>query len=141
MFCFGSTSHSRVQENMKREFNISWALMIRHYRLVVEEHWLPVPFNIVQFLVLLPFNVLPRKCLGEKCHKTKRAIKEGVGQVVFWLVLGSTAVVAGTVLWIASALTSPFVWHKHYASVEKQMSRVAKTGENNTREEGKNVGK
>lgn len=106
---FPSTSHSNVQDNIARKFNISRALVIRHYRLVVEEHWLPAPFNLVQFVVLLPFELLPEPWRGG----AKGATKEAVGQVVFWLVLGSTGVTAGTVLWIASAVISSFVWRKH----------------------------
>ena len=124
-----STSHSKIQGNIATEFNISWALVIRHYRLVVAEHWLPVPFNMVQFLVLLPFHVLPGRFQGEKCRKVKGAIKERVGQVVFWLVMGSIAVTSGTILWAVSAVTSPFVWRKHYARAEEKISRTAKTGD------------
>ncbi|CAN0547512.1 unnamed protein product, partial [Ectocarpus sp. 12 AP-2014] len=43
-----TVSHSKVQENVQREFKVSKARMIQRYRLTVENDWLPAPFNLAQ---------------------------------------------------------------------------------------------
>ncbi|CAM9739658.1 unnamed protein product [Ectocarpus sp. 12 AP-2014] len=45
-----TVSHSKVQENVQREFKVSKARMIQRYRLTVENDWLPAPFNLAQLL-------------------------------------------------------------------------------------------
>eukprot|EP00752_Nemacystus_decipiens_P011600 g10301.t1 len=51
-----STAHATVQGKAEQEFRVSRARLIGHYRLVVDEHLLPPPFNLVQLVVSLPFS-------------------------------------------------------------------------------------
>ena len=94
-----STAHADVHNNIKREFKVSTARTIQHYRLVVELDILPAPFNVLQSIMILPFTVTGRQEY-DSCRRVKRA----VGQVVFWITLGPIAVLAGVILWMASSL-------------------------------------
>ena len=94
-----TTAHADVHSNMEREFKVSTARTVQHYRLVVELDILPAPFNALQTLVILPY-IATGKQHSNSCRQVKRA----VGHVVFWLTLGPTAVVAGAILLVASLL-------------------------------------
>ena len=94
-----STAHAGIHNNMKKEFKVSTARTIQHYRLFVELDIVPAPFNILQSILILPFTVTGRQG-NDSCRRVKRVI----GQVVFWLTLGPIAVLAGLILWVASFL-------------------------------------
>lgn len=51
-----STMHSKVQESAEREFKVSKARLIQYDRVIVHEPFIPSPFNLVQFVVSLPFK-------------------------------------------------------------------------------------
>lgn len=108
-----SISHARVQENAEREFKVSKALLIKHYRMVVDKDILPAPFNLVQLIVsglcmLLAWG-------GKTYGGTKRV----VGQVVFQLVMGPPSIACGAILWIFSVWHAPIVWRSHYHRILK----------------------
>ncbi|CAM9407917.1 unnamed protein product [Scytosiphon promiscuus] len=98
-----STSHAKVQEKGEQEFRVSRARLIDHYRLLVDKHLLPPPFNLVQLAVSIPFLLVDWSWRGSRCTRAK----EAVGRAIFWLVMGNTALVGGTALWMASALYAP----------------------------------
>lgn len=106
-----------IKEKADHEFKVSKALLIDHYRLVVDKHLLPPPFNLGQVLiVLLSFLFVQRGPLRRAaCSRGKQA----VGRLAFWLVLGPVAVVGGTLLWLLSAMRAPFVWRGHYRIISK----------------------
>ena len=105
-----STSHAKVHEKAEQEFRVTTALFIDRYRLVVDKHLLPPPFNWVQMVLSLPFYLAERSWYGSRCSRAK----EAVGRAVFWLVMGMIGVIGGTVLWVASAVYAPFAWHKRF---------------------------
>ncbi|CAM9247466.1 unnamed protein product [Scytosiphon promiscuus] len=104
-----STSHANVQEKAEQEYRVSRARLIDHYRLVVDKHLLPPPFNLVQLVVSMPFFLVDRSWRGPRCTRAK----EAVGRTVFWLVMGTAALVGGTALWMASAVYTPFTWKRY----------------------------
>lgn len=108
---------SRIKEKADKEFKVSKALLMDHYRLVVDKHLLPPPFNLGQVLIVsISFLFARRGPLRQAaCCRGKQA----VGRVAFWLVLGPVAVVGGTLLWLASAMRAPFVWRSHYRIISK----------------------
>ena len=91
------TAHADVHSNAEKEFKLSTARTIQHYRLAVELEILPAPFNLLQTLVYLPLFATGRQRSGS-C----RLVKREVGQVNFWFTLGPKAIVAGALIWIAS---------------------------------------
>lgn len=103
-----STSHAEVQENADREFRISKARMIQRYRLVVDKHIPPAPFNVPQELLVAILKLIDLPSSAIKL--VANYFFEAVGRVVCWLVLGSTAVLVGTILWIASGVYHTFAW-------------------------------
>lgn len=105
-----STSHAKIQEKAEQEFRVSRALVIDYYRLVVDKHLLPPPFNLVQMVVCLPLFLVDRSWRSTGCIRARKA----VGRMVFWLVMGTLAVVGGTLLWVVSAAYAPFKWRKYY---------------------------
>ena len=121
-----STSHSKVQDNVKVEFKVSKARIIEHYRLVVEKDLLPAPFNLVQLvadlvkLVMAPLAIL----LGFLCNvsKVERLCSElwtsarlVFGRIVFWAILGPVAVVGGALLWVVSSFPyAQYAWYTQY---------------------------
>lgn len=105
-----STSHAKVEEKAEQEFRVLRARLMDHYRLVVDEHLLPPPFNLVQGLLSLPLFLVDRSWHGVGYTRAKAI----TGRVVFWLVLGTLAVAGGTVLWLLSAVYAPFKWHRFY---------------------------
>ncbi|CAN0095471.1 unnamed protein product [Scytosiphon promiscuus] len=107
-----STSHAKVQEKAEQEFRVSRARLINLYRLSVDKHLLPPPFNLVQLVVSLPLFLVDRSWRGPRCTRAK----EAVGRAAFWLVMGTSALVGGTALWMASALYAPFRWRRHCGS-------------------------
>lgn len=107
-----STSHSKVQEKADQEFMVSRARLIDHYRLVVDEHLLPPPFNLALIVLSLPLSLVDRSWRGPR---TIRA-EEAVGRFVFWVAMGAVAVVGGTMLWVVSAVFAPFAWQRHFVS-------------------------
>lgn len=109
-----SVSHAKVQENAELEFKVSKAILIKHYRWVVDDDVLPAPFNMDQ-LILSCMYALVGYLFGKAIHfgKAKRAL----GQVVFWLVMGPVCVAGGTILWVLSVFYSPFVWRNHYQRI------------------------
>ncbi len=111
-----STSHSKVEGKADQEFKVSKARFIVHYRLVVDKCLLPPPFNLIQLVVSLPLLVGDRSRQGA----AYRRAKEVVARTVFWLVLGPTAVVCGSALWIVSSLSAPVVWHRHFSCSKSQ---------------------
>ena len=88
-----STTHADVHKNAEREFKISKARTVQHYRLVVEHDILPAPFNLLQLFVSMSF-VSKSWQRSTLCRHLKRA----VGLLVFWLTLGPIAVMAGLIL-------------------------------------------
>lgn len=102
-----STSHAKVQEKADQEFMVSRSRLIDHYRLVVDKHLLPPPFNLAQVVLSLPLLLADRSWHGPRCTRAK----EAVGRLLFWLVIGAIAVVGGTMLWVVSAVYAPFAWH------------------------------
>lgn len=119
-----STSHAKVQEKADQEFMVSRARLIDHYRLVVDKHLLPPPFNLAQILLSLPFFLADRSWHGPRCTRAK----EAVGRLVFWGVMGAIAVVGGTMLWVVSAVYAPFAWHAQFVGNphKVQLSRSVK---------------
>ena len=92
-----STAHADVHSNTEKEFKVSTARTVEHYRLAVELDILPAPFNLLQALVSLACFATGGQ-QSESCRRVKRA----VGQVIFWFALGPIAIVTGTLLWVAS---------------------------------------
>lgn len=111
------TWQSRIKERADQEFKVSRALLIDHYRLVVDKHLLPPPFNLGQVLVAsISFLFAGR---GPSRQAACSRGKQAVGRLAFWLVLGPVAVVGGTLLWLVSAMRAPFVWRSHYRTISK----------------------
>ena len=111
------TSHSKVERKVDQEFKVSKALLIDRYRLVVDEHLLPPPFNLLQVAFAAVSFVLSGR--GKWRRTVNLRAKQAVGRLAFWLVLGPFAVVAGTLLWTVSAVYAPFAWHRHYRGICK----------------------
>ena len=101
-----STAHAKVEMNSDKELEVSKVRVVEHYRLIVALDVLPAPFNLVQFILNLPFNLMRQS--GERM-KIRRKIDRTVGQVSFWLVLSPIAVTFGTILWVASSVNTLFV--------------------------------
>ena len=99
-----STAHVKVEMNSDKGLEVSHVRIMEHYRLIVALDILPAPFNLVQFIPTLPFFFAGR-WHSEEC----RRILHAIGCVSFWLVLSPLAVVAGTILWVASSIFSIFV--------------------------------
>ena len=99
-----STTHADVHKNAEREFKISKARTVQHYRLVVEHDILPAPFNLLQLFVSMSF-VSKSWQRSTLCRHLKRA----VGLLVFWLTLGPIAVMAGLILWVISSIGIPSI--------------------------------
>lgn len=97
-----STAHANVQQSVQKEFEISKARMIGHYRRVVKEDMLPAPFNLVQCVVALPYKMFATEV-------TFKAVRRSMGIAVFSLVLGPVAVVAALLL---GTLSVPKVVHR-----------------------------
>ena len=92
-----STAHADVHSNTQKEFKVSTARTVEHYRLAVELDILPAPFNLLQTLVSLPFLATRRQQSG-----SYHLVKRSEGQAIFWLAPGPIAIVGGTLLWIVS---------------------------------------
>ena len=96
-----STAHAKVEMNTDKGIEVSKVRIVEHYRLIVALDILPAPFNLVQFIVTLPF-FLTGQLQSELCQWVLRA----VGCVSFWLALSPLAVAAGISLWVASSIYS-----------------------------------
>ncbi|CAM9141307.1 unnamed protein product [Ectocarpus fasciculatus] len=105
-----TVSHSKVQENVQREFKVSKARMIQRYRLIVENDWLPAPFNLAQLLLSGLYALMMFRFRREPYTEAKKLI----GQAVSWFVLGLTAFMGGSILWMLSVVYAPVVWYEHY---------------------------
>ncbi|CAB1098605.1 unnamed protein product [Ectocarpus sp. CCAP 1310/34] len=105
-----TVSHSKVQENVQREFKVSKARMIQRCRWTVENDWLPAPFNVAQLLFSGQYALVMPSFRRKRYDEAKQAI----GQAVSWFVLGLMAFVGGSILWILSVVYALFVWHEHY---------------------------
>ena len=92
-----STKHTKVDVNADKEFKVSRARIIEHYRLAVAFDILPTPLNLPQLVLTLMFL-----CNGQSAAYTKT--REAVGQVSFWLVLGPLFFAAGVLLWVTSSI-------------------------------------
>lgn len=118
-----STLHSKVEKNANREYDVSKARMIQHYRMVVDKDLLPAPFNLVQLVVAGACTLAVADCLKVSAPSTtdtpKRApnhevTKRRVGQVVFWVVFCPFAALVGGGLWVISTFYTPYAWIWHY---------------------------
>ena len=98
-----STKHTKVDVNIDREFKVSRARIIEHYRLAVAFNILPAPFNLWQLVLTLPFLL---KGQSAEQNKTYTKTMEAVGQVSFWLVLSPLAFAGGVLLWVTSSMYS-----------------------------------
>ena len=94
-----STRHTKVDVNADKEFKVSRARIIEHYRLAVAFNILPAPFNLWQLVLTLPFLL---KGKSETTAYTKTM--EEVGKVSFWLVLSPLFVAGGVLLWVTSSM-------------------------------------
>lgn len=110
-----STSHARVAENAELEFKVSKALLIQHYRIVVDRDLLPAPFNLLQLAASSFSMIVDCSWKGEAYRRAKRV----VGQVVFWLVLCPVGAAGGTLLWVLSGPYSPLAWRRYYSNHEQ----------------------
>ena len=115
-----STAHVKVEMNSDKGLEVSKVRIMEHYRLIVALDILPAPFNLVQFIPTLPFFFAGR-WHSEEC----RRILHAIGCVSFWLVLSPLAVVAGTILWVASSIFSVFVSSREMI---RSMPALAKLG-------------
>ncbi|CAB1099736.1 unnamed protein product [Ectocarpus sp. CCAP 1310/34] len=135
-----STSHSKVQKNIDREFKASIARMMDHYQLVVTNDILPAPFNLLQ-LVVWPIAWCVGGCCGrstsgsqstrQELNRGREAYERGnkaIGPVVFWVVLGPVAVVGGTLLWIVSTPLSVYLWRKHHREGDRKRLSLISLG-------------
>lgn len=98
-----TTSHAKIEANADREFKVSKARLIEHYRMVVDERTLPAPFNLVQHVLSSPFFLIDGCCRSV----TQARVERATGYFVFWLVSGPLAIVGGALLWMISALYFP----------------------------------
>ena len=96
-----STKHTKVDVKADKEFKVSRARIIEHYRLAVAFNILPAPFNLWQLVLTLPFLFK-----GQPAEQNKRYTKamEAVGQVSFWLVLSPFCFAGGVLLWVTSSM-------------------------------------
>lgn len=129
-----STSHAQVQDNVEREFKVSKARIVEHYRVVVENDLLPAPFNVVSLIsdlvklttvLLESVGCLPcctkiasRCCflwISESPEKSWHRARSAYGRLVFCVVLGTVAVVGGALLWVLSSVPyAQYAWYTHY---------------------------
>lgn len=110
-----STSHARVAESAERELKVSNTRLIQHYRVVVDRHLLPAPFNLSQLAASSLFMISGRSWKVEAYCRAKRA----VGQAVFWLVLCPVGAFEGTLLWVLSGPYSPLTWRRYYLNYDQ----------------------
>ena len=99
-----STAHAKVETNADKDLEVSKVRVVEHYRLIVALDILPAPFNLVQFVLTLPFSLMRQEPGRRK--EIRRKIDQAVGQVFFWLVLSPVVVIVGTLLWVASSVYS-----------------------------------
>ena len=92
-----STKHTKVDANADKEFKVSRARIIEHYRLAVAFNILPAPFNSLKLVLTLPFL---RKVQSAAYTKTM----EAVGRVSLWVVLSPLVFAGGVLLWVTSSL-------------------------------------
>lgn len=118
------TWQSRIKEKADQEFKVSKALLIDHYRLVVEKHLLPPPFNLGQVLVVSISFLFARR--GSLRQAAGSRGKQAVGRLAFWLILGPVAVVGGALLWLVSAMRAPFLWRSHYRTKAKDAELLSR---------------
>ena len=74
-----STAHAKVETNAEKDLGISKVGVVEHYLLIVAFDILPVPLNLVQFVLTLPFTLM-RQEPGRR-NKIRRKINQTVGQV------------------------------------------------------------
>ncbi|CAN0027010.1 unnamed protein product [Ectocarpus sp. 12 AP-2014] len=137
-----STSHSKVQKNIDREFKASIARMMDYYQLVVTNDILPAPFNLLQ-LIVWPIawcvgGCCGRSTSGSESTKLTQELKRGreayergnkaIGPVVFWMVLGPVAVVGGALLWMGSVLPAAYLWRKHHREGDRKRLSLISLG-------------
>lgn len=106
-----STSHARIQGTQELEHKTSKVRLIEHYRLTVDEHLLPPPFNLAQLVVSAPFALAHRSWGAAACVRAR----ELVGLFTFWLVMGSIGLVGGVLLWWASVMHTPLAWERAWS--------------------------
>ncbi|CAM9861414.1 unnamed protein product [Sphacelaria rigidula] len=123
-----STSHTQVQENAEREFKVSKARLIQHYRLVVKKDLLPAPFNLLQLVLSSPFIIIDgcKKREAKAEHEAYSSAKRAIGQVVFRLLLGPVAVAAGALLWVVSAPYSLFAAYEDFSKSARSSAGLAR---------------
>ena len=119
-----STKHTKVDVNAVKEFKVSRARIIEHYRLAVAFNILPAPFNLWQLVLTLPFLLK-----GQSAEQNKKYSKtmEAVGQVSFWLVLSPLAFAGGVLLWVTSSLyhiCQPSKWLKVFRALYSTWTSV-----------------
>lgn len=91
-----STSHAKLEGNVI--LRVSRARLFMTYRRAVGDDVLPAPFNLLQLAAFLPCAVFDLLARG-KSHLT---VRQGLGRLVFWLVMGPVAIVVGSLLWLVS---------------------------------------
>lgn len=106
-----STSHANVQENADREFKVSKAHFVQHYRMVVEADFLPPPFNLLCFPSWLWKFLYPGT---QQVVNPAQRENRFIGRLVFWVILSPLAVIAGSGVWMVSA---PFCtyWRRNFS--------------------------
>ncbi|CAM9556480.1 unnamed protein product [Laminaria digitata] len=115
-----STSHAKLEGHVL--IRVSRARVYMTYRWVVGDDVLPSPFNLLQLAAVLPCAVFDLLAHG----KSHAAVRQGLGRVAFWLVMGPVAIVAGSLLWLASLPKAlVVVWR---ASVARPASIVSRVG-------------
>lgn len=115
-----STSHSKLEGNVL--IRVSRARLYMMYRWVVADDVLPAPFNLLQLAAMPPCGVFD---ILAHC-KSYEAVRECLGRVAFWIVMGPVAIVSGSALWLVSLPKSlVVVWR---ASVARHASIVSRMG-------------
>lgn len=115
-----STSHARVEKNAEREFKVSKARLVKHYRMVVERDLLPAPFNLLQVMVSSLCMIKDRSWKRKGHGRANRV----VGQAIFGLVMSPVAVAAGTILWVLSGPYCPLAWRRYYLKHEQRKTTL-----------------
>ncbi|CAM9436038.1 unnamed protein product [Discosporangium mesarthrocarpum] len=130
------TEHRKVHDDIEREFWLSYATMILNYESVIEHHFLPAPFNIIQGALASAIVLVRYCCCGFQDQRKKDmkefrcGVDERVGKFVFWLFMGPVAVMGSALLWVVSLPKVVFVvlsmwvtkssrfWYTNKAKVE-----------------------
>ncbi|CAN0367729.1 unnamed protein product [Ectocarpus fasciculatus] len=114
-----STAHGKVEEEVL--IRVSRARVYTHYRRVVATDALPAPFNLAQLAVLVPCQMIDALFKSNACP----IARQGMGRMVFWLVLGPGAILGGVFVWLLSLPKALFViWGKRSLSIVSRAGRT-----------------